>query len=555
MSKVSSILDQYGQPMVQSMSNKRMALNGGWGRVPYDAADNTGAHTGNWFPYLTSPDVELNPWRDLIVSRVRDLVRNDGWAAGIITRILDNAIGSVFRPLTKPDYRTLAVKTGFAFDAQWASEWSSVVDSHWRSWANDDGRYCDTGRRLTFSQMMYAGMCHSLIDGDAVAMVNYIPERLNQQALYATSVQLIDPDRLSNPNQGIDEMYCRGGVQIDQDGAPIGYHFREAHISDYYALGKTTSWEYVEKETEWGRPNVVHYFESDRAAEHRGGAGILTPIVQRLKMITKYDQTEMDAAILNAFLAAYLESPFDPVSAADALGVDDDMRQYQDNRSAYHQGKSLTIGDMRIHSLYPGEKINTISATHPHSQYKEFLGTALRHIAAGTGVTAQQVSNDWSDVNYSSARAASLEGWKTLTRRRDNFATGFASPIRAAWLEECCMVNDLPWPKGVTEDWLIDHISLLKTPISKCQWLGPGRGWIDPVAEKEGSVLGMEAGLSTLENEIAENAGGDWEEMLNQRAIEIQRCKELGIPLPEWARPQQNGSALSTAQPPQKPTP
>lgn len=555
MNKVSSILDQYGQPMVQSMPNKRMALNGGWGRVPYDAADNTGAHTGNWFPYLTSPDVELNPWRDLIVSRVRDLVRNDGWAAGIITRILDNAIGSVFRPLTKPDYRTLAVKTGFAFDAQWASEWSSVVDSHWRSWANDDGRYCDTGRRLTFSQMMYAGMCHSLIDGDAVAMVNYIPERLNQQALYATSVQLIDPDRLSNPNQGIDEMYCRGGVQIDQYGAPIGYHFREAHISDYYALSKTTTWEYVEKETEWGRPNVVHYFESDRASEHRGGAGILTPIVQRLKMITKYDQTEMDAATVSAMLSLFLESPFDPVSASDALDVGDGMKEYQNNRVDYHNGKSITFGGARIPTLFPGERINTVSASHPHNQYKEFLGTALRHIAAGTGVTAQQVSNDWSDVNYSSARAAALEGWKTLTRRRDNFATGFASPIRAAWLEECCIVDDLPWPKGATYDWMVDHIAVLKTPISKCQWLGPGRGWIDPVAEKEGSVLGMEAGLSTLENEIAENAGGDWEEMLNQRAIEIQRCKDLGIPLPEWARPQQNGSALSTAQPPQKPTP
>lgn len=556
MSKLSSLVDQYGQPMVQSMPNKPMALNGGWGRVPYDAADNTGAHTGNWFPYLTSPDVELNPWRDLIVSRVRDLVRNDGWAAGVITRILDNAIGSVFRPLTKPDYRTLAVKTGFAFDVQWASEWSSIVNSHWRSWANDDGRYCDTGRRLNFAQMMYAGMCHSLIDGDAIAMVNYIPERLNQQALYATSVQLVDPDRLSNPsNQGFDKEYCRGGVQIDEYGAPIGYHFREAHISDYYALGKSSSWQYIDKETSWGRPNVVHYFESDRADEHRGGAGILTPIVQRLKMITKYDQTEMDAATISSLLSIFLESPFDPVSASEALQVDDDMMQYQHNRTDFHNGKSLTFGGMRIPSLFPGEKINTVSASHPHNQYKEFLGTALRHIAAGTGVTTQQVSGDWSDVNYSSARAAALEGWKTLTRRRDNFAAGFASPIRAAWLEECCMVNDLPWPKGVTDDWLIDHISVLKTPISKCQWLGPGRGWIDPVAEKEGSVLGMEAGLSTLESEIAENVGGDWEEVLDQRSVEIKRCKELGIPLPEWAGPQQNGRAMSAAQPPEKPTP
>ncbi|CAI3945368.1 phage portal protein, partial [Commensalibacter papalotli (ex Botero et al. 2024)] len=315
-------------------------------------------------------------------------------------------------------------------------------------------------------------------------------------------------------------------------------------------------WNYIEKETDWGRPKVVHYFETQRADEHRGGAGILTPIIQRLKMITKYDQTEMDAAVLNAFLAAYLESPFDPASAADALGLEnnEDLMRYQHNRSEYHQGKNLTIGNMRLPTLFPGEKINTISATHPHSQYKEFLGSALRHIAAGTGLSTQQISQDWSDVNYSSARAAMLEAWKTLTRRRDNFASGFASPLRTAWLEECCMVNDLPWPKGVTDEWLIDHIDLLKTPISRCKWLGPGRGWIDPVSERQGSILGMDAGLSSLESETAENAGGDWEEIINQRAIEIDRFKQLGIPLPEWAGNIQNGQASSASQPQQKPT-
>ena len=32
------------------------------------------------------------------------------------------------------------------------------------------------------------------------------------------------------------------------------------------------------------------------------GNGILTPVVQRLKMLIKYDQSELEAAILNAVL-------------------------------------------------------------------------------------------------------------------------------------------------------------------------------------------------------------------------------------------------------------
>lgn len=557
--KKSSILDQYGNPYVKQQTGlKPRALHGGLNNIPYDAADTTGSSTSNWFPYLTSPDVELNPWRDIIVSRVRDLVRNDGWASGIVTRVLDNALGGCFRPISKPDYRTLQAKTGCSFDAQWAKEWSREVDSHWRSWANDEGRYCDAGRRLTFSQMMWAAMRGLLIDGDAVAVLNWIPDRVQKgQALYATAVQMIDPDRLCNPNNNIDSEECRGGVQIDSYGSPIGYHFRKSHLSNYFDLSQTMTWEYIKKETPWGRPQVVHYFETNRADEHRGGAGILTPIVQRLRMITKYDKTELDAAVVNATFAAFLESPYDPVSGMDALETQEseNILNYIDNRNCYHKNNNLVLGGTRIPVLFPGEKISAVSSSHPHSGYREFLGAALRNIAAGTGVSTQQISNDWSDVNYSSARSAMLEAWKTLTRRRDNFGNGFASPIRSAWLEECCMKEELPWPSGVDLDYLMDMVSYLKTPLSKCKWLGPGRGWVDPVAEKQGAVLGMAAGLSTLEVEAAENSGDDWEEIIDQRALEIKKFKENGIPLPDWTGNQTNGKETSISSPPEKPSP
>ncbi|WP_233873906.1 phage portal protein [Paraburkholderia adhaesiva] len=41
---------------------------------------------------------------------------------------------------------------------------------------------------------------------------------------------------------------------------------------------------------------------------------------------------------------------------------------------------------------------------------------------------------DWSKTNYSSARAALLEAWKTLQRRRDKFWLNFASPFYGASL-------------------------------------------------------------------------------------------------------------------------
>jgi capsid protein len=62
----------------------------------------------------------------------------------------------------------------------------------------------------------------------------------------------------------------------------------------------------------------------------------------------------------------------------------------------------------------------------------------------------------------------------------------------------------------------------------RCKWIGPGRGWIDPVKEAKASKIRLEIGLSTLEDECA-TQGLDWEEVLEQRAREQTKMRELGL--------------------------
>jgi lambda family phage portal protein len=501
------------------------------GRAPYDAADIYGSAMADWRPYLWSPDGELNMYRDRIVSRVRDLVRNDGWASGAVTRTLDNAIGANFRPISKPDYRALATATGIkAFDAKWADEFGRAVEANWRTWSNDVGRYCDAQRNLTVAQIMRLAFRHKLIDGDALAMLLWLPERTGSgRARYATTIQVIDPDRLSNPQLQFDQMTMRGGVEVDAYGAATAYWIRRAHQGDWFSAAQAVHWDKIPRETSWGRPIIVHDFDHDRAAQHRGGAGILTPVLQRLKMLVKYDGTELDAAIINAIFGAYVESPFDAQFVEQALGDQAELNAYQQGRAEFHNERKIKLGDARMPILYPGEKINTVTAERPTSNFGDFEAAMLRNVAAGTGLSAQQISNNWGDVNYSSARGALLEAWKTLNRRRVDFGHGFGQPIWSAHLEEQFEVDNLPLPNGAPP--FMEY----RTAYSAAKWMGPGRGWIDPVKEKQGSVLGMDAGLSTLEDECAENVGLDWEEVLDQRKREIEAFKERGLNPPTWA--------------------
>jgi capsid protein len=180
-----------------------------------------------------------------------------------------------------------------------------------------------------------------------------------------------------------------------------------------------------------------------------------------------------------------------------------------------------------------------VTAARPNPNFEAFESAFLRNVASATGLAAPQVTNNWAEINYSAARAALLEAWKTLARRRAFFATGFGAPIIAAFVEEAMDVDNLPLPAGAPP------FHEFRTAYSRAKWMGPGRGVIDPVKERQGSVLGMDAGLSTLEDEAAELGGNDWRETVAQRAIEIQRFKDHGLPLPQWAQGADAGQASS----------
>ena len=529
-----AVLGPDGNP-VKYRRNRAQMLAGGnehFGGPPYDAADLWGQHMAAWSPFLWSPDGELNVYRDRIVSRARDLARNDGWASGAVTRLLDNVIGGNLRPIPKPDYRFLANYSGVsAFDHAWAKEFARAIDMNWRTWAHGLGHYCDASRNLSWGDLMRLGFRHKLIDGDALSVMKWLPERMGLgRARYATCVLMVDPDRLSNPQLRFDQQTLRGGVEVDRHGSAIAYHIRRAHAGDWFSAAESVTWDRVPRENKYGRPIVVHDYDSDRAGQHRGGAGVFTPVLQRLRMLAKYDQAELDSAVINAILAAYIESPFDHELTSEALndGERDHLNFYQDGRIAFHKHNGMMLGNARIPLLFPGEKINSVSANRPSTNFDKFEGAVLRNCATTLGLSAQQLSNNWSDVNYSSARGALLEAWKTLDRRRDNYAIKFAAPIRSAWMEESFARDDLPLPKGAP-----DFLEC-KDAYCRARWQGPGRGWVDPVAEKQGAVIGMDAALSTLEEECAAQ-GLDYEEVLEQRRYELELFDEYDIPRPQWA--------------------
>ena len=535
MDKPFTLLDASGRPMapapLRAYSNATTRTEGVASQsvFPYEAANWATQDMADWLPWIRSPDAEINQFRDRMVSRTRDLVRNDGWASGGIMRILDNTVGANVRLSACPDHIALAAITGNKkFDAVWANEFRKTAEALWRGFADDVGRYNDVSRQLTVSQQLRLALRHKLVDGDSLVVAHWKPDRLGYGAAnYATCFLVVDPDRLSNPYQMVDSKYLRGGVEIDDDGVPLAYHIRKAHQNDWYNSIESMEWERVEREDPDGWLRVIHDFERDRAGQNRG-IGIFTSVLSRFKMLARYYGVELQAATIAATFGTYVTSPYDQAQIEEALSDGGEgLSAYQQLRADFHEERPTLLNGARIPTLAPGESIESVGAAHPHSGFGPFAREMLLSFSAASGVSAEQITQDWSKTNYSAARGALLESWKTLTRRFVEFKTGTATPMYSSWLHEAMENGDLPLPSGAP-----DFLEA-RTHYAKCDWLSVGRGWVDPVKEKQGAVLGMDAGLSTLKRECAEQ-GLDYEEVIAQRAVEVELFKKAGLPLPQW---------------------
>jgi lambda family phage portal protein len=407
---LSPILDGRGQPM------RRLASLPAYGGVSsaYGAASLTDSSVATWLPRHESADSANSFERERISSRVHDLVRNDGWAASGVQKLVDAAIGGGWRLSSKPNWFFLKQTK------EWATEFGNTVEALWSMHANDPRCYVDLERKLDFAGLLALKFRHRLIDGESLSIMRW----RERGGMFATCEQVIDPDRLSNPNWRSDTEFMRSGVELDSDGAAICYHIRSAHPGEIWSGASRAKWVAVERETEWGRPLVIHDFEPARAGETRP-VSPLAPVLAKFRMLNRYDMAELQAAIVNAIFAAFLESPMDAETIANSM---DDVVKYQTLREDVHERTGLRMDGVRLNTLAPGETFKMTEAARPAVAFAAFEAACLRNIAGAMGLSYEQLAMDWSKTNYSSARAAVLEVWRFIVARRPPVAPRARTP-------------------------------------------------------------------------------------------------------------------------------
>lgn len=475
-----------------------------------------------WNVSRGSADSDLIPELGTIRERQRDLERNNGIASGYFRTMLDNIVGTGPRLAAMPDYRALGK------DKAWAQEFCQIVESQFRSFA--ESREFDVRGQLDLALATRQVLQSALLNGDSTALPLWNPTDRSKRK-WATQIQLIESDRLSNPQRQSDTDSVRGGIRVNRFGRPVGYYIQAAHPGDaFYSYGTDQfRWDYVPAETAWGRKRFLHCFNAERIDQKRGRPA-LAPVIKQFRMLDRYQSTEMQAAVINAVIAAFLETPLDGQAASELLGTQYGCTPENEKLKAYtemQKDSAVALDGSMVMTLPPGTKMNAWSPNRPSDAFGPFIEAVIRNIAAGVNLPYELLMKDFSRVNYSSARAALLEAWRLFATHRHWLKVFWLDEILKLWMEEAISYGDIVVQGSVLT---LDEYLANQYSYSKCSWIWPGRGWVDPVKEAQAAEIRMNAGLSTLQRECAEQ-GLDWEEVLEQRAAEQERLKELKVVL------------------------
>jgi len=174
----------------------------------------------------------------------------------------------------------------------------------------------------------------------------------------------------------------------------------------------------------------------------------------------------------------------------------------------------LEPGTMQV--LLPGEDVKFSTPADVGATYETFMRVQLRSIAAGMGITYEQLTGDLTGVNYSSIRAGLLE----FRRRCEQFqhqviVFQMCRPIWQTWIDAAILSGALQ--KNGDLDAYYD-----------VKWIPPGFAWVDPLKDIKAQVMAVRAGFKSR-SEVVSEQGYDAEAIDREIAADNRRADSLGL--------------------------
>lgn len=428
----------------------------------YEAAS-TGNRTSGW--NRNSGDANAVLGRNITEIRMhaRDLVRNNAWARRGVSVIANNTVGWGIVPKPVTDDAAAA----------------AAINDAWSAWANS--LECDAGGDLTFYGIQRSVMAQVAEAGEVL-----VRRILDKKAEFPLRLQLLEADFLDSSKDAPTDSggIIVQGVELDKRGKRVAYWLFPQHPGSVRSAPKSERVPASE---------IIPVFRQDRPGQSRGMSW-LAPVILTLKDLDEYEDATLVRQKVAAMFAAWVTKTEDGmIGEPDA--TDSTVEEF---------------GPGTISYLQPGETVE-FSTPPVVSDFDAFTSANLRKVSQGLGVTFEDLTGDYSRVNFSSARMARLAHWTNIHDWRFNML-----------IPKLC---DGVWA------WFMEALALTEgAEFYRASWTCPPMPMLEP--DKEGLAYSrlVRAGVMTLSAVIREQ-GGDPVTHLDEYAADLKLLDSRGIKL------------------------
>lgn len=431
-------------------------------------------------------------------------------AASITNTISTLTVGHGLELEAQPIWRLIPT----SFTDEQKSEWSKTVEAKYGIWAKKKSiSYDEQMNRFQQEQVIFERL---LIDGEYFEVYRYSANTKNNPM----TIQLILAEDVRNPSgsQVVDGNTQEDGIEYNIKGVPVAYHIYN------HSTGQTVR--VLKKGPRSGRVFVNHV----KLGSNRRGQGIIAPMITELMKLGDYEVLELQAAVVNALYAVWVETPAGEDGLPTINGGIGDQPQSSEPISteawlADRKEKSYNEGGLQIDALPGGYTIKSHDTKRPNVNFGNFMDQVKKNLHASVNMPQSVIDKTFEKSNYSSARGELILAWYEIEKYRFNQSMT-NDLVGRMWLWGEIQQEKISAP-GFFEDEEIQYA------WSNAKWIGNQRPDIDPLRSVKANVMEQNRGYKTGKQITAERGGGDYDENLVRVAGELEKVAAMQVPFVE----------------------
>ena len=353
-SVISTLNPQAGLRRIQARNALEVARG-------YDASSE-GRRNKGWFRPSTTGAQEASRASEKLARTGQDLGRNNPLARRVKRTWANSSVGGgiVLNVLSNSDSK--AKKFNDEFD-----DWAESTD-------------CDFEGHHTLYGLQWLWVA-TLVESGGV----FIRQHVNPKKKFPLQLQTFEQSQLDRSKSKLnDSGSIIDGIQFNAIGQIEGYWFIVDATNTKLGRPAKSKFHSVD--------SIIHIYDKERAGQHLG-VSWLHAVANTLK---NYN-TSVDAKLMQQQIAACFAIIIEDAQAPSGVGLGDGTSTMPDE-----------IQPSMIEHVQAGTKVHTVSP--PKADNSLGFDTGIkRDIAMGTGLTYEQLSGDYSKVNFTSGRMGKMD--------------------------------------------------------------------------------------------------------------------------------------------------